>query len=221
MSAVDIHVPYYAARATEYDATSGYQRREAAAALAPVRARYQLAFAGKDVLEIACGTGYWTKAVALTARSVLATDVNSETIEVARQRVAGRANVRFQVANAYTLEGVAGPFTGAYGQYWWSHIPMARIREFLAALHARLVPGSRVMFLDALEYHYRRPRRFDENGDLLEERLLRDGTSFEIVKNFPSAEDVRSALAGLASEVTYREYAAVGYWFVSYIVNKP
>ena len=216
MATVDINVPYYAARATEYDVTSGYQRPGAAAAMASLKARYQLALQDEYVLEIACGTGYWTAIAALTARSVLATDVNPAVIAVARERVAALANVRFQVADAFTLEGVQGPFTAAFAQYWWSHVPIARLRDFVKAVHSKLVPGARVMFMDALGYRYQHARRFNEAGDLLEERLLLDGTRYEIIKNFPTEDEVQAALAGLGEEVSYREYPANGYWLVTY-----
>jgi demethylmenaquinone methyltransferase/2-methoxy-6-polyprenyl-1,4-benzoquinol methylase len=216
MAVADINVPYYARRANEYDITTGYQRPKAAAAMAPIRARYQLAFQDEDVLEVACGTGYWTRTVAVTARSVLATDVNPEVIAVARERTASLPNVRFQVASAYSLDGVEGPFTAAFAQFWWSHVPVSDLRRFLTGLHSKLRPGSRVMFLDGLRSVRRRGRRFDEAGDLLEERVLLDGTRFEIIKNFPTADEMNDVLAGIAEQVVYKEYPANGVWVVSY-----
>jgi len=216
MATADINVPYYAARAKEYDITSGYQRPEAAAALSPIRARYQLAFQERDVLELACGTGYWTKAVAVTARSVLATDVNPAVIAVAREKLASRDNVRFQVADAYSLKEITGRFTGAFAQFWWSHVTRQRLPEFLNALHSKLEAGSPVMFMDGLGSRFRRGRRVDDTGDILEERRLRDGTRFEIIKNFPTAGEMKELLSGCADEVSFREYPFPGCWIVSY-----
>ena len=95
---------YYAARALEHDQTSGYCDPEAEPLRAAAKARYQERFLGLDVLEIACGTGYWTEVVAQVARTVLATDVCEQMLASARQRLAGFGNVRFQVADAYSLE---------------------------------------------------------------------------------------------------------------------
>lgn len=50
-------------------------------------ARYQLAtgmVAGKDVLDVACGTGYGTYALAASANSVLGADISAEAIEYAK-----------------------------------------------------------------------------------------------------------------------------------------
>jgi len=216
METTDVNIDYYAERATEYDITSGYQHATSAATMAPIKARYQLAFEGQDVLEIACGTGYWTRTVAVTARSVLATDVNPKVIAIAKQKVEAFSNVRFQVASAYTLEGVTGPFTAAFAQFWWSHVPSAKLREFLDTVHSKLRPGSRVMFLDAMRSRHRLGRRVDESGDVLEARLLRDGRRFEIIKNFPNEEEIQALLADITDDLVFRQYPASGCWIVSY-----
>ena len=113
MSSVEDVTRYYAARAPEYLDSVAYAHGKFAAVMAPVKARYQLALQGRDVLEIACGPGYWTEAVAVSARSILATDVNPNLVEIVRTRLAGLANVRSQVADAYSLEGVSGSYNAA------------------------------------------------------------------------------------------------------------
>ena len=67
---------YYAARAEEYEQI--YELPERQEDIARLRAMLQALFSGHDVLEVACGTGYWTLPISLTARSILATDVGEE-----------------------------------------------------------------------------------------------------------------------------------------------
>lgn len=102
---------YYAARAREYDVSAGYLNPDAERRRAPIKVRFQEALKGHDVLEIACGTGYWTEVIAVAARSVLATDLDPGMVALARRRLASVTNVRCQVADAYSLREVSGPFT--------------------------------------------------------------------------------------------------------------
>jgi SAM-dependent methyltransferase len=207
---------YYAARAREYEITSSYSRPTKAALLAPIRARYQFALEGHDVLEVACGPGYWTEAVALTARSVFATDRDPNLVSMARRRLAGAAHVRCDVADAYSLNGVPGPFTAAFANFWWSHISIPKLNHFLAALHSKLLPGALVMFMDETCYYSGHNRRLDGEGNLLEERILQNGDKFEIIKNFPDESEIASALNAFGDQVVYKKFAADGYWTVSY-----
>jgi protein-L-isoaspartate O-methyltransferase len=215
MSLVDSVTEYYAARAPVYDETAGYTDPEAEKLRVPIKARYQKLFRGRSVLEIACGTGYWTPAVAEVAESVVGIDINSSLVTQAKDRCKHLSNVRLLIADAYTLEGVPGDFSAAFAHWWWSHIPHKRLSAFLATLHSKLESGALVLFVDQLPYagHI---RRTDADGNTIDRRSLPDGRSFEIVKNFPSEEEVRSALAGIARNVEYTERQEEGSWSVTY-----
>lgn len=212
-------VDYYAARAPEHDLVSGYCEPEVEPLRAAAKARYQELFLGLDVLEVACGTGYWTEVVAQVARTVLATDVCEEMLASARQRLAGFGNVRFQVVDAYSLEGVAGGFTGAFAIWWWSHVPKRLLPQFLATLHTKLQPGARVLFVDQVPGAYvPKGERLDADGDRTEERIVSGGRRFRIVKNFPTRDEVLAALAGAGTEIEYRGFPDERSWSVSYRV---
>jgi cyclopropane fatty-acyl-phospholipid synthase-like methyltransferase len=187
----------------------------------PIKARYQQALAGHKVLEIACGTGYWTEMIATTAKSVLATDVNPSMISIARNRLSGVKKVKFRVADAYFLDGVPEGFTAVFAIWWWSHIPNSRLQDFLLAVHGKLQPGALVLFVDQLSTAYEgKNRHYDGEGNLLEERCLKDGRSFNIVKNFPSEMEILNILRGIAKETCYREYPQEHSWSVCYRVKK-
>jgi SAM-dependent methyltransferase len=215
MSLIDTVAKYYAALAREYDASAGYTDALATELREPIKARFQEALRGHKVLEIACGTGYWTEVIAVAAKSVLATDVDPTMISLARHRLAHCSNVRCQVDDAYSLDGVHGHFTAAFSHWWWSHMPKARLRGFLGVLHEKLTPGALVIFADQLRYDWAR-RREDQEGNLLEQRTLPDGSQWEIVKNFPTHDDITSDLRDVADSVTYREYPEERYWTVTY-----
>jgi SAM-dependent methyltransferase len=198
---------YYKARAPEYHETTGYGLERVDSGYAPLKKLYQDAFEGHSVLEVACGTGYWTEAIALTARSIVATDIHPDLVEATSKRLAGLTHVRCQVADAYTLSTVHETFSAAFAQYWWSHIPKMMRRPFLDALHQKLRPGALVMFADNVEYETERTnRRIDEHGDIYEERLLRDGSIFETIKNFASEADFRELLGDSADDIYFQEF---------------
>jgi len=209
---------YYSARASEYEITSSYACRENAARMGPLKARHQLALEGHDVLEVACGPGYWTEAVAVTSRSIVATDRDPTLVSMVRNRLAANINVRCEVADAYTLDGIRGPFTAAFANFWWSHIPKSRIATFLTTLHSRLEPGSLVMLMDDLPY-FSDKRRYDEEGNLLEERVLTNGDAFEIIKNFPTESELLRALEGRADSIIYRQFSADNVWSIRYQIK--
>jgi protein-L-isoaspartate O-methyltransferase len=215
MSLVDNITKYYAARASVYDETAGYTDRKAEGLRVPIKARYREMFSGHDVLEIACGSGYWTPVIGEVANLVLATDINPSLLSIAKDRCKHLSNVEFEIADAYTLDGVRAGFSAALGIWWWSHMPKARIRSFLSVLHSRLALGALVLFVDQLPYN-EHVRRQDPDGNTLEQRSLPDGRSFEIVKNFPTEEEVTNALAGIADNVKYIERPDEKSWNVMY-----
>jgi hypothetical protein len=79
-----IQVAYYRHRAAEYDMASYGDLPGAERRITALTARLQPA---GEVLEVACGTGLWTRQLLSYARAVTAIDAAPEMIAVARQRV--------------------------------------------------------------------------------------------------------------------------------------
>jgi demethylmenaquinone methyltransferase/2-methoxy-6-polyprenyl-1,4-benzoquinol methylase len=139
---------YYASRAPIYDEV--YTRPERQADLAFLRARVVQWLGGRTVLEVACGTGWWTQFMAPVAARLTATDALAEPLACARQRP-GVGKVTFVQADAYALPESLGHFDAAFAGLWISHVPVERRREFLGGLHARLSPGAVVVLIDNTE----------------------------------------------------------------------
>jgi SAM-dependent methyltransferase len=205
---------YYAQRAREYERI--YDKPERQADLARLRADIPALFEGETVLEIACGTGYWTPLIAARARSVLAVDYAVETLEVARSKTYEKQNVDFQQGDAYDLPAWPQKFSACYAGFWWSHIPLERIDSFLTGLHTRLAPGARVAFMDNLyvEGSSTPLARRDAAGNTYQERRLADGSRHEVQKNFPADGELEARLARAGSEVRVTRYQY--YWLASY-----
>ena len=115
---------YYARRAAEYEKI--YHKPERQADLARLRADLPALFDGERVLELACGTGYWTPLIAARAQSVVALDLNEETLQLARTKPYPKKNVTFQQGDAYALPAWPDKFSACFAGFWWSHIPLSR-----------------------------------------------------------------------------------------------
>ena len=109
-------------RAVEYDQV--YAKPERQADLAILRDDVARVMAGKRVLGVAAGTGWWTDVLAETAAGVTATDANRSTLEVAAAKRAWPETVSFVVADAFGLDAVQGDFDAAFVGFFWSHIPL-------------------------------------------------------------------------------------------------
>src|SRR5882672_2555906 len=103
-------VNYYAERAAEYERI--YLKPERQVDLRQLRGFIERTFAGADVFEVACGTGYWTEILARSAASVVATDINEEVLTIARSKPTERQNTTFRRADAYAPTAGPQPFTG-------------------------------------------------------------------------------------------------------------
>ena len=207
---------YYARRASEYERI--YDKPERQADLARLRELIPAYFAGRDVFEIACGTGYWTQYIAKAARSVTATDINPETLEIARAKPFPCANVTIEVADVYRLDSRHTGYGGAFAGFWWSHVPRAQVPGFLAALHRALRPGAVVVALDNryVEGSSTPIAYVDADGNSFQRRRLDDGSEHTVLKNFPDETELAAALGERARAVEYT--ALEYYWLLKYEV---
>ncbi|GAA3210292.1 class I SAM-dependent methyltransferase [Dactylosporangium siamense] len=207
---------YYERRAPHYDAV--YARPERQADIRTLQRLIPAALTGRDVLEVAAGTGYWTQFVSATANTVVATDYNPAPLAIAAAREYPRANVRFGRADAFALDQVAGDFTAAFAGFWWSHLRRSDTDRFLRGVCARMRPGSAVVIVDNryVDGSSQPVTRTDQAGNTFQRRELPDGTTTEILKNFPTATELRTAVDGHGSapDIVELEY----YWLLTFTV---
>jgi SAM-dependent methyltransferase len=209
---------YYASRAAEYD--SVYLKPERQRDLRAIERWLPPLFANAAVLELACGTGYWTQFLAPEAARVVGLDASPETLQVARSRALGE-KVTFVVGDAYNVPQSLGGFGAAFAGFWFSHVPIARRSGFLRGLNASLSRGSKVVLLD---------NRFvagssspisetDGEGNTYQIRKLKDGSTHRVLKNFPTEEELHGSLAGagMQAKLTTWEY----FWAFEYLASVP
>ena len=139
---------YYSARAREYEQV--YSKPERQADIGRLHSLLPGFVADRRVLEVACGTGYWTRFLIREAKSVVAVDSSSATLEIAVEKDWPPGRVNFRVGDAYDLAEDLGTFDAAFAGFWWSHIPVRDRRAFLKSLDQRLLVGAKVVLLDNL-----------------------------------------------------------------------
>jgi demethylmenaquinone methyltransferase/2-methoxy-6-polyprenyl-1,4-benzoquinol methylase len=208
---------YYAQRASSYERV--YHKPERQADLRALEAWLAGVFSGRRVLEVACGTGWWTPHGAAAAQSWLATDLNPETMAIAQTKPMP-PQVSFARVDAYTLAELEEQrFDGAFAGFWWSHVPLARLHPWLAMLHARLEPGAVIVMLDNLfsDDSSTPISRRDADGNTYQLRPLDNGSVHEVLKNFPSRDEALAAIGPRARDV---EWTARGYyWAMRYTLT--
>lgn len=205
-------VQYYAERAHEYERI--YQRPEREADLRALRAVIAASFDGRDVLDVACGTGYFSACAAARARSLVGVDANEQTLELARAKAI--PNASFRAGDAYDLGPAAGRYSGLLCTFWWSHVPKDRIDAFLRNVHGQLEPGAVVLFADNkfVPGNSTPLVRTDEDGNTYQERRLESGARYEVLKNFPAAGELLGCARRFGSAVELQELTY--YWCLRY-----
>ncbi|MCJ7625845.1 MAG: class I SAM-dependent methyltransferase [Anaerolineaceae bacterium] len=210
-------VDYYAKRASEYERI--YQKPERQANLKRLQWILSEAFAGFDLLEIACGTGYWTQFASRSAKSILATDFNEEVLSIAREKDYGDCPVRFVKSDAFVMDEVDGSFSAALIAFWWSHVPRSKLDDFLQLLHSKLSRGAAIIMLDNryVDGSSTPLSRTDDGGNTYQMRKLSDGSKYEVLKNFPTPTEFTERIEPMAKDCKFMELDY--YWLAQYTLK--
>jgi SAM-dependent methyltransferase len=203
---------FYAKSAASHDLV--YDKPERQADLAAMRTHVAEALRGHVVLELACGTGYWTSIIADSADSVVATDINPEMIALANLRALPADKVQFRVADAWNLPDHIGSYTAVFIGFWWSHVKREQQERFLAHVRSKVGDVVLVLLDDVyVEGSSETVARTDLEGNTYHIRVAPDGERYEIPKTYPSDSALRKKLASSVREIriTRLEY----YWMLT------
>lgn len=205
---------YYAKRAPEYERI--YAKPERQSDLAGLKARVRDLTRGARVLDLACGTGFWTEAMT-DARSIVGADYNDTVLRIARGK--GIAGASFVRADNGALPFAPGAFDVMTAGCWWSHVPLQHLRQHVEGLHRVLGPGVRMLWFDnQYVFGSSTPIAYnDEHGNTWQRRPLQDGTEHDVLKNFPDDPTLLQAVAGIAQDVRINRLQY--YWTLEYLTN--
>ena len=99
---------------------------------------------GMSVLELGCGTGYFTRELVRSGAEIVAIDVSPELLEIASANCSV-PNVRYEIQNAHELSYPEGVFDCVVGSSVLHHL---EIQEALREMYRVLKPGGRISFTE-------------------------------------------------------------------------
>jgi ubiquinone/menaquinone biosynthesis C-methylase UbiE len=159
--------------------------------------------AGHTVLELGCGTGFWTEVAAESAQSVLAVDINANLVDMARERGMPEGKVSFRVADALDLPEDIGTFSAVLVSFLWSHLTKSEQEKLLATLKKRLGKDVLLVILDDsfVEGFSETIARTDAEGTTYQILTTPEGERFEVPKSYQSDSALRKRLGNVGKEI--------------------
>ena len=201
---LDEQTTYYRQMAQEYDETTG-QTEDLQRAFARARDLLQQHAPVEQILELACGTGTWTRALLPLGRELTAIDASPEMLSLARQKV-GNAVVQFQQADLFQWQP-RQQYDLVFFANWLSHVPPQRLDAFLGTVARAVRPGGSLVMVDQYA-----PMQEDreiivqkEEGAIYAKRSLLNGQTFLIVKVFYDLQIIENLLDALDFTVTVQK----------------
>ena len=194
---------YYEQRQPEYEAI--YAKPERQQDLRWLEDQLLLLTADKSVLEIACGTGYWTKKIAATAREVTATDA-SEALVNTTQLNCKHSNVTTKVMDAFSISAGEN-YNCVLGGFFISHVLIEQQQQFMTGIAHAMRGNTKLVFFDNryVEGSSTPVARTDNQGNQYQTRKLSDGSKHEVLKNFLTASQLKQLLEICCRNVCIQE----------------
>ena len=202
---LDEQMTYYRKMAQEYDETTG-QTEELQRAFARARDLLQQQAPVGQILELACGTGTWTRALLPLGRELTAIDASPEMLSLARQKV-GNAAVQFQQADLFQWQP-SQQYDLVFFANWLSHVPPQRLDAFLGTVARAVRPCGSLALVDQyapLPEDREIIVRDAEEGAIYAKRSLLNGQTFLIVKVFYDLQILENLLEALDFTVTVQK----------------
>jgi demethylmenaquinone methyltransferase/2-methoxy-6-polyprenyl-1,4-benzoquinol methylase len=217
-------IAYYRARAGEYDEwfyrvgryDRGAELNQAWFGEVEVvqKALYSLPRAA-SILELAGGTGIWTKELMNLGDHVTVVDASREVIVINQKKLENRSpqppphhleymkpdgkavvQVDFVQADLFAWEPDRAYDMVFFG-FWLSHVPPERLDGFLDKVNRALKPGGRLFALDSLPDNTSSAKNHEayQTDGIYHMRKLNDGQEFKIVKIFYEPDALQAKLA--------------------------
>jgi len=159
----------------------------------------------EEVLELACGTGWWTETLAKYADRITAIDASPEVIAINQKKLVGhKEKIIYQQADLFSWEPDK-QYDVIFFSFWLSHVPADLFEKFWGSVVKALKPNGRVFFIDSVASSSVHSMPVEHQETQL--RRLSNGQEFEIVKIYYTPDQLTKKLSelGLKSEINQTE----------------
>lgn len=183
---------YYRARAAEYEQIYYRKVPERRQEIEDEVKRVEKLVTRKTVLDLACGTGYWTQVISRTAKQVTAIDISGEMLAEAKRK-AYVAPVEFIEGDMFAYAFPKRAFEVITVGFWFSHQPKQKYEPFFKLLLTLLKKDGLIWMIDnnpPAEGANFESAGSDQHGNNYKRRFLESGAQFVILKNYFSRQDL-------------------------------
>ncbi|MCK4632402.1 MAG: class I SAM-dependent methyltransferase [candidate division Zixibacteria bacterium] len=179
-------IDYYRARASEYEQIYYRDVPDRRKEIDEEADHLRQLVKDRHVLELACGTGYWTEIMAETAASIVASDVSPEMIAEAKKKNL-RGKVSFVRSDLNRSAFAKDTFDFIALGFWFSHHPRQHHGALFGTLLALLKEGCPAWLIDnnpPAEGPAVESVHTDKHGNNFKHRFLDNGAEHTILKNY-------------------------------------
>lgn len=210
----DNQTEYYNRRASEYEQIYYRDNPPRRKEIDDEALRLKAIVRGKSLLDIACGTGYWTQIMSQTAREIIASDLSEEMIKMARLKEYN-CPVSFLQADLNALPFDDQKFDLISLGFWFSHHPRQKYGQLFDSLIPKLDENGQIWMIDnnpPAEGPKMESCGVDEFGNNYKRRYLDNGEEFVIVKNYFERDELLDIFSKSfeINSIVYQKY----YWSV-------
>ncbi len=177
---------YYRQRAPEYEQIYYREAPERRREIDDEAAYLEDLAQGREVLDLTCGTGYWTRIAAEKAAMVVAADLWPEMIAEAGKK-------QYQTKPHFIRTDLDHPpfaprsFELVLLGFWLSHQPKETFDDFFLLISSLVKPGGLIWTIDnnpPAEGPSNHSACVDKHGNNFKRRCLDNGDEFVILKNY-------------------------------------
>lgn len=203
---------YYSQRAQEYEKI--YTLPERQKNISEIKKFLKQSFFKKEVFEIACGTGYWTKYISETANLILSTDINESVLDIAKSNEYS-CPVKVQKADTFDLSNISQTFNAGFAGFIWSHILKQELTEFINQFLSKINKDGLIIFIDNIYVEGNSTPLIepDEHRNTYQKRKLENEECYTVVKNYPTDSEMVDLIGTVGKNINIKRLDY--YWILS------